>query len=238
VVLYVAIGGLVVLVGAAYWLETRHALGTRGGSLALAQAPRGRRVRHASIWSALWLALGLVPTALFGLLHSSGSASAYAAVYLIERSLSLDNVFVFAVLIATFEIPAAERDTLISWGAFAAFALRVPAIVVGVALFEASHVVGYALGALLLVLAWHTARGGGEQQGGSIVSFLRRRLPVGEHAGRRLLVLRDGRAQLTPMLLCLIAIMLADVTFAVDSIPAALAISHDTTRCSRATCSR
>lgn len=228
--LYLALAVLVALVGAAYWLETRRTLAARAGSIAVAEPPpRRERIRHAIVWSALWLALGLLPTLLFGLLRSSGSASSYAAVYLIERSLSLDNVFVFAVLIAAFEIPASERETLVSWGAFAAFALRAPAIVGGVALFETSHLVGYALGALLLALAWQTARGGGEGESGRIVALLRRRLPVGEHAGRRLLVVRDGRRRVTPMLLCLIAIMLADVTFAVDSIPAALAISHDTT---------
>jgi tellurite resistance protein TerC len=183
------------------------------------------------MWSAAWLALGLVPIVIFGATRSAGAASSYAAVYLIERALSLDNVFVFAVLISAFAIPASEREELVSWGALAAFALRIPAIFLGVALFDASHLVGYALGALLIVLALQTARAGGAQarEGSRIVAYLQRRLPVSEPAGRRLLVVRDGRRLFTPVLLCLIAIMLADLTFAVDSIPAALAISHDRT---------
>jgi tellurite resistance protein TerC len=216
--LYVALGGQAIVVVAAYWLETRM------GATASTSV-----VRRALAWSGVWLLLGLLPTVWFGLFESAHSASSYAAVYLIERALSLDNVFVFAVLIAAFEIPGGERDRLVSFGALAAFALRVPAIVLGVAVFEASHLVGYALGALLLVLAWQTARSRERQAPGPnrIVVHLQRRLPVSEHLSRRWLVRRDGRREVTPMLLCLIAIMLADLAFAVDSIPAALAISHD-----------
>jgi tellurite resistance protein TerC len=219
-VLYLALGGLAVILALAYWLETRGSSGARDAG-----------PRRALIWSGVWLALGLLPTVIFGVVEGSQAASSYAAVYLIERALSLDNVFVFAVLISAFEIAAAERDHLVSWGALAAFGLRIPAILIGVALFDASHVVGYALGALLLVLAWQTARPKGQETAGPsrLIAFLQRRLPVADHDGRRLVVVRAGRRQLTPMLLCLIAIMFADVTFAVDSIPAALGISHDRT---------
>jgi tellurite resistance protein TerC len=218
--LYVALAGQVVLVAGAFWLETRPS------------RDEGRSaIRGALVWSAAWLALGLLPTLWFGLFDSPHAASSYAAVYLIERSLSLDNVFVFAVLIATFEIPGAEQDRLVSFGALSAFALRVPAILLGVAVFDASHVVGYVLGGLLLVLAWQTARSRGEEPSGPnrVVALLRRRLPVSEHLSRRWLVVRNGRREVTPLLLCLIAIVFADLTFAVDSIPAALAISNDAT---------
>jgi tellurite resistance protein TerC len=220
-VLYVALGGLAVVVAAAFWLETRQG----------AEHP-GAQMRRALAWSGLWLALGLLPTLLYGVIEGGRPASSYAAVYLIERALSLDNVFVFAVLIATFEIPAAERDRQVSLGAISAFLLRVPAIVGGVALFEASSVVSYALGALLVVLAYNTARASGEEQApgqGRVLAFMQRRLPVSDHVPRRWIVVHEGRRQLTPGLVCLLAIMFADLTFAVDSIPAALAISHDTT---------
>lgn len=198
--LYVALALQAILVLGAYRLETR----------ARAEHPGGQ-ARNAAIWSGVWLVLGLAPTLIFGLFQSAHAASSYAAVYLIERALSLDNVFVFAVLIAAFEIPHAKRDRMVSYGALAAYALRVPAILLGVAVFEASHVVGYVLGALLLVLAWRTARSSTEE-------------PQGPN---RLLSALQRRLRISPTLLCLIAIMLADITFAVDSIPAALAISHD-----------
>ncbi|HEX3910163.1 MAG TPA: hypothetical protein VHW67_05620 [Solirubrobacteraceae bacterium] len=212
--LYVALGVQIAVVACAFWLEGR------GGS----------GVRRAVLWSLAWLVLGLLPTLWFGLFDGPHAAGSYAAVYLIERALSLDNVFVFAVLIATFQIPAAEHERLVSFGALSAFALRVPAILVGVAVFEASHLVSYLLGALLVLLAWQTARSSGSEPAGPnrIVLWLQRRLPVSDHVPRRWLVLSDGRRKITPMLLCLIAIMLADLAFAVDSIPAALAISSDT----------
>jgi tellurite resistance protein TerC len=219
-VLYIALGALAAVLAVAYWLEARQAA-----------ADRPFPLRHALIWSATWLALGLLPVALFGLIESSQAASSYAAVYLIERALSFDNVFVFAVLISAFEIPDGQRERLVSWGALSAFALRIPAILLGVAIFDASHFVAYALGALLLVLAWQTARSSGSQASAQnpIVAFLQRRLDVAPHSGGRLIVTGDGGRRPTPMLLCLVAIVLADITFAVDSIPAALAISHDTT---------
>jgi tellurite resistance protein TerC len=216
--LYVALGGQALLVVGAFWLETRTSRDASRSS-----------VRSALTWSGAWLALGLLPTLWFGLFDAPHQAGSYAAVYLIERALSLDNVFVFAVLIATFQIPVDEQSRLVSFGAIAAFALRVPAILLGVAVFNASHVVGYVLGGLLLVLAWQTARSRGEPTAGPsrVVAILQRRLPLSEHVPRRWLVVRDGRREVTPLLLCLIAIMLADLTFAVDSIPAALAISND-----------
>ena len=219
--LYVALGGQLALIVGAYWLETRSRAGDPGDAASNA--------RRALRWSGVWLVLGLLPTALFAAFDSGHAGSAYAAVYLIERALSLDNVFVFAVLIAAFEIPPTDQDHLVSRGAFAAFALRVPAIFAGVAVFDASRLVGYVLGAGLLALAWHTARAGDEETRGPsrTVAALQRRLPVSEHAERRWIVMRAGHRQVTPMLLCLTAIVLADIAFAVDSIPAALAISHD-----------
>jgi tellurite resistance protein TerC len=212
--LYVALGGQVVLIAFAFWRESRAAVGS---------------ARRAVAWSIGWLALGLLPALWFGLFESPHAASSYAAVYLIERALSLDNVFVFAVLIATFEVPTAERERLVSFGALAAFALRVPAILLGVAIFNASHIVSYVLGAMLLVLAWQTARPRDEQPGPSrVIGYLQRRLPVSEHVPQRWIVVRENRREVTPLLLCLVAIVFADLAFAVDSIPAALAISSDT----------
>jgi tellurite resistance protein TerC len=212
--LYVALGGQIVLVAFAFWRESRTALAS---------------ARRAVSWSIGWLALGLLPTLWYGLFDSAHAAGSYAAVYLIERALSLDNVFVFAVLIATFEVPPSERERLVSFGALSAFALRVPAILLGVAIFNASHIVSYVLGAMLLVLAWQTARPHDEQPGPSrVIAYLQRRLPVSEHVPWRWIVVREGRREVTPLLLCLVAIVFADLAFAVDSIPAALAISSDT----------
>ena len=215
--LELAVGCLAGMAVFAYWWETR--------------APHEARstLRVAGAWSAAWLLIGLLPTALFGAFGDSGQATSYAAVYLIERALSIDNVFVFVVLIAAFEIPAVEHDRLVSRGSLSAFALRAPAILVGVELFEAVHQISYALGLLLVALAWQTARAdpGRVHAGGRVLVRLQRRLPVGEHVERRWIVSRDGRRQVTPALMCLVALVLADIAFAADSIPAGLAISRD-----------
>jgi tellurite resistance protein TerC len=216
-VLYVALCGQLVLVLGAYRLETR------------ARRRRPPSARDAIVWSGVWLGLGLLPSAIFAVFADPHSGTAYAAVYLIERALSLDNVFVFAVLIAAFEIPSESQDHMVSRGALAAFALRVPAILGGVAVFETSHVVGYVLGAGLILLAIQTARSDETGPGAPnrFVGMLQRRLSVSAHRGRGWVVVEDGRRKVTPMLMCLIAIVFADLAFAVDSIPAALAISHD-----------
>jgi tellurite resistance protein TerC len=186
-------------------------------------------LRAAGTWSAIWLLIGLLPTALFGLFVDSGQATSYAAVYLIERALSLDNVFVFVVLIAAFEIPASEENRLVSRGSLFAFLVRAPAIVIGVALFEALDPISYALGLLLIALAWQTARADPARAHGPgrLLAALQRRLPVSEHVERRWIVRRGGRRLLTPALMCLLALVLADLAFAADSIPAGLAISHE-----------
>jgi len=214
--LYLAVGAQAALTVVAYWWETR-SYGELRANLS-----------YAAIWTAAWLVIGLLPTLIFAGSQGSHAGSEYAAVYLIERSLSLDNVFVFVVLIAAFEIPAAQQSRLVSIGSLVAFVVRVPAILVGVALFEAVHAISYAFGALLIAVAWQTARAGGEPHGpGRAMRALQRRLPVSEPAGRRWIVKRDEGYAATPMLMCLIALVLADIAFAVDSIPAGLAISHD-----------
>src|SRR5690348_1482851 len=166
--LELAVGCLAGVTVFAYWWETR--------------APDEARstLRVAAAWSAVWLLIGLLPTALFGVFGDSGQATSYAAVYLIERALSVDNVFVFVVLIAAFEIPANEHDRLVSRGSLFAFAVRAPAIVIGVALFQAIHPISYALGLLLVALAWQTARAdpGRVHRPGGLLATLQRRLPV------------------------------------------------------------
>src|SRR5947209_5309414 len=213
-----AVGCLAGVTVLAYWWETRRASREARATL-----------RVAGTWSAAWLLIGLLPTALFGVFGDSGQATSYAAVYLIERALSLDNVFVFVVLIAAFQIPAPEHNRLVSRGSLFAFAVRAPAIVIGVALFQAVRPISYALGLLLVALAWQTARAdpGRVHAPGRVLAALQRRLPVSEHVERRWIVSRDGRRLLTPALMCLLALVLADVAFAADSIPAGLAISHE-----------
>ena len=192
---------------------------------------RDATFRESVVWSIGWLVLGLAITGPVWVINGSEHAVNYVTVYLIERSLSLDNLFVFILLFAYFGVPQALRPRLLFWGIIAALVLRGLAILGGTALIEEFHVVLYILGVLLLVLAYRIYRGVGEDvdpDRNLVVRGVRRIFPV--TAGFReghWFVRDDGRRHVTPAFLCLAAIVAADIAFAVDSIPAAFAITRD-----------
>ncbi|MEA2219680.1 MAG: tellurite resistance protein TerC [Solirubrobacteraceae bacterium] len=187
--------------------------------------------RESVAWSLGWLALGLSVTVAVFAINGSGDGVNYLTVYLIERSLSLDNLFVFILLFAYFGVPHAYRAGLLFWGIIAALALRGLAILGGTALIDRFHVVLYALGVLLLVLAYRVYRGMDEDvdpDRNVVVRAVRRFFPVTDgFREHRWFAREDGRLHVTPLLLCLTAIVAADLAFAVDSIPAAFAITQD-----------
>ena len=194
---------------------------------------RGREAtfRESVSWSLGWLALGLAVTGAVFALNGSEDGVSYLTVYLIERSLSLDNLFVFILLFAYFGVPHAYRARLLFWGIIAALVLRGLAILGGTALIEQFHVVLYALGVLLLILAYRIYRGVGEDvdpDKNLVVRGVRRVFPVtdGFREGHWF-VREDGKRHVTPIFLCLAAIVAADIAFAVDSIPAAFAITRE-----------
>ena len=194
---------------------------------------RGREpnFREAAIWSIGWLVLSLLVA--FVVLATKGSEDAvlYTTVYLIERSLSLDNLFVFLLLFSYFGVPMERRARLLFWGIVAALALRGVFIGAGVQLIEQFHVVIYLLGAALIVLAYRIFRGVDENVDPNknlMVRAVRKLFPVtGEFHGKRWFVKEDGKRHTTPLFLCLAAIVFADIAFAIDSIPAAFAITRD-----------
>jgi tellurite resistance protein TerC len=196
---------------------------------------RGRepRFREGVIWSIGWLVLSLLAgtTLLFLDAHGTEDFVTYTTVYFIERSLSLDNLFVFLLLFAYFGVPTAHRARLLFWGIAAALVLRGLAILGGVALLEQLHFFIYVLGVLLLVLAYRILRGVEENvdpDKNFVVRLVRRFWPVtGEFHDKHWFVKQEGRRYVTPLFVCLAAIVAADIAFAVDSIPAAFAITRD-----------
>jgi tellurite resistance protein TerC len=194
---------------------------------------RGREpsFREAILWSIGWLVLSLLAAIPVWLLEGSQDAVLYTTVYLIERSLSLDNLFVFLLLFAYFGVPYERRPRLLYWGIVAALGLRGLFILGGSELIEQFHVVIYLLGGALIVLAFRIWRGVAENvdpDRNLMVRAVRRVYPVtGEFHGGRWFVRRDGRRYATPIFLCLAAIVFADIAFAIDSIPAAFAITRD-----------
>jgi tellurite resistance protein TerC len=194
---------------------------------------RGREpsFKEAVWWSIGWLALALLAAIPVLILEGGEDAVLYTTVYLIERSLSLDNLFVFLLLFAYFGVPYERRPRLLFWGIVAALALRGVFILAGVELIERFHIVIYLLGAALILLAYRIWRGVGENvdpDKNLMVRAVRKFFPVtSEFHGGHWFVKQDGRRYVTPLFLCLTAIVFADIAFAIDSIPAAFAITRD-----------
>ncbi|HYI98694.1 MAG TPA: TerC/Alx family metal homeostasis membrane protein, partial [Thermoleophilaceae bacterium] len=182
-------------------------------------------------WSIGWLVLSLAAALVVWALEGGEDAVLYTTVYLIERSLSLDNLFVFLLLFAYFGTPVELRARLLFFGIVFALVLRGLAILGGVALIEQFHFVLYLLGVLLILLAYRIWRGVSENVDPSknlIVRLVRRVFPVtDEYEGNKWFVRPDGRLHATPLFLCLAAIVAADIAFAIDSIPAAFGITRN-----------
>src|SRR5215218_5372375 len=165
---------------------------------------RGREpdFKEAVWWPLGWLALSLLAALVIWGLEDGDHAVVYTTVYLIERSLSLDNLFVFLLLFAYFGVPYERRPRLLFWGIVAALALRGAFILGGTALIEQFHVVIYLLGAALLVLAYRIFQGveeGVDPDRNLMVRVVRRIYPVtGEFHGMRWFVRQDGRRHATP----------------------------------------
>jgi tellurite resistance protein TerC len=196
---------------------------------------RGREpsFKEAAWWSVGWFVLSLLAAIPVLILNDADHAVTYTTVYLIERSLSLDNLFVFLLLFAYFGVPYEHRPRLLFFGIVAALAFRGAFIFAGTTLIHQFHVVIYLLGVGLLVLAyriWQGVEDHVDPDRNLMVRLVRRVYPVtGEFHGGRWFVRREGspRRHATPVFLCLVAIVFADIAFAIDSIPAAFAITRD-----------
>jgi len=188
-------------------------------------------MRESAIWSVVWLVAALVYGAGFWMMQGSEAGSQFYAGYLLERSLSLDNIFVFAVILAYFSVPAMVQSKVLAWGIVLALGLRLIFILVGAALLDSFHVTFYLFGALLLYTAWKLARHSGQEvdpEHNPAVRMLRRRVPMTEdYDGEQMFVRRDGHRMATPLLAVFVVIATTDIVFAVDSIPAIFAVTQE-----------
>jgi tellurite resistance protein TerC len=189
--------------------------------------------RTALVWSLAWTAIGVAFAGVVLLVRDGAAASEYLAGFLIEKSLSLDNLFVFAILLGFFRVPAAQRLKVLVWGVAGAIVLRTAFILVGAAALDAFHATTYALGALLAVTAVKIARQGDAHMDPDrtlAMRALRRVVPLSDECdGDRLLTRSATGARLaTPLLAALAMVAAFDVMFAIDSIPAIFAITRDT----------
>jgi len=187
-------------------------------------------LRAAAVESALWLAAALAFGGVLWLWRGPATGSQYLAGYLLERALSVDNIFVFVVLIVSLRVPAALQRRLLFLGVVGALVLRGVFIAAGGALIEHVSWIFYVFGAVVLLAGARMFRAG--EGGGSAdnlaVRGLRRVLPVTDHYdGGRFLTRAGGKAMATPLLVALVAIAVTDVVFALDSIPAVFGVTRD-----------
>jgi tellurite resistance protein TerC len=187
-------------------------------------------LREAGVWSAIWIVIGLGFGGLVWAWAGIGGAQAYLAGYLIEKSLSVDNIFLFAAIFSALAIPARYQHRVLMLGITGALLMRAGFIAAGIGLLEAIHPVIYVFGAILLVAAVAMLRGDphAAPREPRVLRVLRRVLPVDSRLhGQRFMVRDGGRLLATPLLVALVVVETADVIFAVDSIPAVLAVTTD-----------
>ncbi len=189
-------------------------------------------VREAALFSGVWIALGLGFGALVFLLRGSEAGGEYLAGYAIEKSLSIDNVFVFAMIFGYFAVPAKYQHRLLFWGVLGAIVFRAVFIALGAALLDAFHWAIYGLGILLLITGWRMWRSRGEHmlrlEDNRILRLVRRVVPLtSEYRGQSFLVRDAGRWLATPLFAVLVVVETTDIMFAIDSIPAVFAVTDD-----------
>lgn len=188
-------------------------------------------LKEAGIWSAVWIALAAAFNVGVYLLFGPERALEFTAGYLLEKALAVDNIFVFVVVFATFAVPAVYQHRVLYWGVLGALVMRAAFILAGGAFLQRFHWAMYVFGGVLAVTGLKLLLQREREvhpERNPIVKWLRRVVPVTDDlAGDRFSVVRAGRRHATPLLLALVAIEIADLVFAVDSIPAIFAITSD-----------
>ena len=190
-------------------------------------------VREAAITSAVWIAIGLsFSLVLWGVLDNGGTAAArYLTGYIVEKSLSVDNVFVWAVIFGYFSVPSKYQHRVLFWGIFGALVMRAIFIFAGAALLDALDWMMYVFGAVLLYTAVKVFRDDEEEldpEANPVLKLVRRFVPLSEHyEGQKLFPRHGAKLLATPLFVVLVMIEITDVIFAVDSVPAILSISSD-----------
>ena len=195
------------------------------------RTPHEISIKEAGIESAVWISIGLAFTGVMWWWQGGQAGGEYLAGYLIEKSLSVDNVFVWAVIFSYFGVPRKYQFRVLFWGIFGALVLRAIFIFAGVALLERFSWVLYIFGAFLLFTAWRIYRHDEAEvhpEKNPVLKLIQRVIPsTPELDGQKLFTRRNGRLLATPLFAVLILVETTDVVFAVDSIPAILAVSRE-----------
>jgi len=199
-------------------------------------------IKEAAIWSVVWISLSMLfnlglyffwdkisPSSTYS---NSEAALAFFTGYLIEKSLSVDNIFVFVLIFSFFAVPAIYQHRVLFWGILGALLMRGALIAVGAALLKEFHWVIYIFGAFLIFTGIRMAMHKDEElhpEKNPLVKLLRKIIPVTDtYEGDHFFIRRAGKLMATPLFLVLVLVESTDLIFAVDSIPAIFAVTQDT----------
>lgn len=185
--------------------------------------------KRALMETAMWIAVALAFGVFIFVEYGSGMATEYYTAYVIEKAMSIDNLFVFIIIFGMFAIPDEYQHKALFYGIIGAVVFRALFIVAGVELLNHFHFIMYVFGILLVYAALKTMfKKDDDGQDNKMARFLSKHLNCApELDGDRLFTRIDGEKVITPLLMCILVIELTDIVFALDSIPAVLAISTD-----------
>lgn len=194
------------------------------------RTPHAPTLKEAGIWSAVYVAIALVFGVAILLAWDTTHGVAYFSGYLLEKSLSIDNLFVFLLIMGSFRVPREYQQKVLLIGIIIALVMRTVFILLGNAVVENFSWIFWIFGAFLLYTAWAQARHKADQdeeyKENGFVRLIRRIFPTTEdYVGDKMVVKQSGRRMITPMLIVMIAIGSADLLFAVDSIPAIFGVT-------------
>jgi tellurite resistance protein TerC len=188
-------------------------------------------VREATVWSIIWVTLGLAFGGVVWAWLGAERGGEYFAGYLIEKALSVDNIFVFALVFAYFSVPAKYQHRVLFWGILGAIVFRAIFIIGGAELLKQFHWLIYVFGAILLVTGFKMAFGGETEvhpERNPVLKLVRRFIPItNEYHGQSFFVRHAGQLVATPLFAVLLIVETTDILFAIDSIPAIFAVTRE-----------
>ena len=201
------------------------------------RTPHEPTMKESAYWTAGYIILAIVFGLVIWAIWGAGYSGEYFAGFVTEKALSVDNLFVFVIIISTFRVPRQYQQKVLLYGIVIALVLRLIFILVGGAIIERFSWIFYVFGIWLLWTAWSQARQGkegehdvseGEYKENLFSRLARHILPVSDGiVGQRLIIRRRGKTMVTPLLLCIVALGGADLMFAFDSIPAIFGLTSE-----------
>lgn len=200
--------------------------------LVVHRRPHVAHVKEAAIESAVWVGIGISFTFVVWWMFERAAAVEYISGYLIEKSLSVDNVFVWAMIFTHFKVPREYQHRTLFWGIFGALVMRFVFIFLGVAIIERFDYVLIGFGLFLIYTGVGVFRHGGENEKDPsdtrTMRLFHRFVPTTDELdGQKLFTKKNGKRLATPLLAVLVVIEISDLVFAIDSVPAVLAVSNE-----------